>query len=684
MILKTQTPEQAARFKFKRFIDDGFELQALHEYKSEGKSVFWQIRLKHPKTSEKIIRPIYWDSGKYQIGKPTIQGKHPLYKLPLLISSKPSDIVYITEGEKCTDKLVALGLIATTSGSAQSAKRADWSPLKGKQVIIWPDNDTHGQDYANKTSSILQALECQIQIIDIKQLKLPDKGDVVDWLAVNPNATANDIQQLPTKAPTPTKTEKKTKEKEERKSVATILVDMSLSACDLFQDDNKNAYAEKKSTHEVISIDSSSFKSWLRSNYYSQHQKCATDQGIREAIGTLIAKAQSIEPPIEVFRRVGISQGYYYLDLAQPGNSRAIEIKPTAWKIIDNPPCRFLRSDSMQALPDPDPTGSIDSLWGMLNIPEKSRVLVIAWLLECLRLDSPFPVLELIGEQGSAKSTTQKLLRDLIDPSGCNLRTAPKTVDDIYISAGLNHIVSYENLSRLTADMQDGFCTIATGGGYSKRRLYTDNEEIIIKFKRPIVINSISPVITAQDLIDRTVSVELPIINQRIEVKKIHEQFELEKPNIIGGLLNCFVAALKHLPTVVIEAKHQSRLVEFVKLGLSIEQSLNLEKDSFIRAYQSSRSEAITRTLDTSPAAAALIEYCNKADLEIIEMTTQQLFTKVSELKPMYTDAWPKSSRGFAETMRRYAPALRQMGINCQSLGKRGSNVWWRITIEKI
>ena len=96
-------------------------------------------------------------------------------------------------------------------------------------------------------------------------------------------------------------------------------------------------------------------------------------------------------------------------------------------------------------------------------------------------METPYVVLELVGEQGSAKSKTQDVLRDFIDPNQVNLRAKPKNRESLFISAENSHLISYENLSHLQPDLQDAFCTLATGGGVGDRTLYTNKEETIIK-----------------------------------------------------------------------------------------------------------------------------------------------------------------------------------------------------------
>jgi hypothetical protein len=309
-------------------------------------------------------------------------------------------------------------------------------------------------------------------------------------------------------------------------------------------------------------------------------------------------------------------------------------------------------------------------LWKLVNLPEEARLLVLAWLADCLRPETPFPVLELIGEQGSAKSTTQTVLRRLIDPNACDLRAAPKSAEDIFVGAGVNWLVSYENVSHLPSPMQDALCVLATGGGFAKRKFYSDADEAVIQTKRPIVLNSISAVITAQDLIDRSISIETPVIATRTETTAIWAEFDRHHARLIGAFLDVFAAALQRLPRVKLPTADRPRLIEFAHLGIAIAEATGKTGADFMRQFNQSRQESIARTIDASPVATALIDWFSDRGEQSAEMPVKALFSELDRFKPSQTDAWPRSAKGFGDAMRRAAPALRSMGIECKSLGR--------------
>lgn len=100
--------------------------------------------------------------------------------------------VIVCEGEKCVHALHDLGIVATTSpGGAGKAPLADWTPLAGRIVYLWPDNDPADKEGIRKGDAhmrdVLRELEKLAPPVDVRWIEptvfdLPDKGDVVEYL----------------------------------------------------------------------------------------------------------------------------------------------------------------------------------------------------------------------------------------------------------------------------------------------------------------------------------------------------------------------------------------------------------------------------------------------------------------------------------------------------------------------
>ena len=86
----------------------------------------------------------------------------------------------------------------------------------------------------------------------------------------------------------------------------------------------------------------------------------------------------------------------------------------------------------MRALPAPLANSSLEALRSFVNVGDEADYrLLVTWLLAALRPHGPYPVLVLHGEQGAAKSTTARVVRQLCDPNEAPLRAAPREVRDL-------------------------------------------------------------------------------------------------------------------------------------------------------------------------------------------------------------------------------------------------------------
>jgi putative DNA primase/helicase len=156
---------------------------------ADGVPLFYVRRREAVGSQRKKFLPLTY--GKLD-GKIGWQARHPLAPRPLYgldrLAAKPAAPVVVCEGEKAADAaqrlLPSYACVCWPAGTA-NAKAADWQPLDGRKVIIWPDNDAGGVKAATEIAGML-AGSVIISVDD-----QPAKGDAADletedgeeWLA---------------------------------------------------------------------------------------------------------------------------------------------------------------------------------------------------------------------------------------------------------------------------------------------------------------------------------------------------------------------------------------------------------------------------------------------------------------------------------------------------------------------
>lgn len=115
---------------------------------------------------KKTYRPYALNGSGYLAQN--IPDNRPLYNLDL-ITKHPDKPILVVEGEKSADfaqSVLKAYVVTTWPAGASSAHKADWSKLKGRDVILWPDNDTPGREAMKQISNILTPIASRIRQID--------------------------------------------------------------------------------------------------------------------------------------------------------------------------------------------------------------------------------------------------------------------------------------------------------------------------------------------------------------------------------------------------------------------------------------------------------------------------------------------------------------------------------------
>jgi hypothetical protein len=271
---------------------------------------------------------------------------------------------------------------------------------------------------------------------------------------------------------------------------AELLLALATAEVDYWHTPDNTAFASiRRDGHrEHWRIRSSTFRQWLARQFYECTKTAIGSQTLQDCLNALEGRACFDGEAHPTFLRIAGDDDGIYVDLGAE-DWRAIEIDADGWKVVDDPPVRFRRAKGMLSLSSPKRGGSVSDLRPFVNVTDDGWPILLAWLVAALRPSGPYPILKLLGEQGSAKTTTAEVLRKLIDPNAALLRRPPSTERDLMIAASNGWVAAFDNLSYLTLDLSDALCSLATGGGFATRTLYSDDDETILVAERPILLN---------------------------------------------------------------------------------------------------------------------------------------------------------------------------------------------------
>lgn len=482
---------------------------------------------------------------------------------------------------------------------------------------------------------------------------------------------------------------RQTRSEERESALCAVRQRAELQNLEFFRDDRRRAFATVPlNDHcETFEIRSRDGRLWVQQALFDvigRAPKAWVTQCLEEFETFAICRG----PMHQVHVRVAEQNGAIYIDLANP-QWQVVEITASGWRVLDYSPVKFKRPAGMGVLPCPKDGGQIRDVLGFLNIRPQSEILLLAWLTYALRDVRSYPIIVLSGVQGSGKSTTTRVLRDLIDPSVAALTTTPRSERDLAIAATNGHLVCMDNLSELPAQLSDALCRLSTGGAFRTRELYTNDSEILFTFCCPSVVNGIEEELAIRpDLLDRAILIHCEAISEdrRKDEETFWRDFDRVRPQLLGRVLDMISIGLGRLPGVKLSST--PRMADFTKWGVAIEQAMGFERGSFLAAYTTSIADANVASLDASPCAIGIYRllgeqrYFRGSTLQLLNTLRSFLeggSVKYPELAQLLRHPrFPKSSSQLAGEISRVEPNLKKLGISVQR-GRTHIGRWIRI-----
>ena len=395
---------------------------------------------------------------------------------------------------------------------------------------------------------------------------------------------------------------------EDKKGQIDILIDI-VEDIETYRTSMDETYVTIQIRENNVNVKSERFKKWIVSQFYNIESKIPTNDNIAKIILLLESRAMNEVNEVLVERRCATVDNCIYYDL-KDDSCNVVKVSRDGWEIIKDPPVIFARTKTMYRQVTPERNGNLDILDKWFRYKDENhlilqKVILVASLIPNIAR----PIQELHGEKGSSKTSTMKLVRDIIDPAIVPVVSIPKTIDDLAVYISKNYVPCFDNIDTISNQVSDLLCIAVTGGGHTKRKLYTDDEEQVMFFQRFIVLNGINVVATRPDLLDRCILLELERIppNERKEEKVLREEFEKDKPIILGAIFETLSKAMSIYDQV--ELNNLGRMADFTRWGYAIAEVLGIGGDKFLEAYLNNQNNANIEALESHPVGFAMYKF---------------------------------------------------------------------------
>lgn len=521
----------------------------------------------------------------------------------------------------------------------------------------------------------------------IQSWNTEERDRIIDWATKQPTTSPKSDGQAGTAI--------ETEGKKEKLKDSEVLINIAKGNHDLwYTPDN-----EKLATIHLdngagmnLRIKSDEYRERLASDFYYVKGKAPSKYHMDDAIDTLCGIARFEGEKHKTHIRVAGHEGNIYIDLGNEEWS-VVEVSADGWRIIQSPPVRFRRSAGLAALPVPAPDGSIGPLRDFVNVSNHDEFMfIVAYMLMTFHPDGEYPILILYGQQGSSKSTIAKVIRRICDPNVAPLRSNPRGEDDFCVMAMNNRLVVLDNLSFIPDWFSDALCRMATGGTSAKRKNYSDNEEVLISYSNPGIINGVVDVARRPDLLDRGLLIDLPVIENRISSSEFWTAFEDVASTVFGGLLNALVHALRNPCS---NRDDLPRMAEFAKFVMAAEPELRRQwncyapstehadeswaEGDFLAAYEQNIDKASAQAAEQVPWIPYLELLVDRQGGQL-EMSASQLLNALKNAADAANEStyrgtgWPQSAPAMGNALQRHIPVLNERGLTVERKRQNGGN----------
>lgn len=427
---------------------------------------------------------------------------------------------------------------------------------------------------------------------------------------------------------------------------------------------------------KIFKIGSKNFNVLIKKICYEKFSKLPPKDFTKEFSELLIFEIANKFTSAEktyIYTRIGRYESSIYYDL---GNEKGevIQINKDGYKLIVDTPFIFNKFSHQLSQIIPQTESNVNDIWKIfdyIRISERFKILFLVYLISCYIPDIPHPINVVFGTQGSSKTTANKLIQNLIDPSKLENLSLPSNTEKFIETIAPHWWISFDNISNISNTLSDELCKCVTGGSSSKRKLYTDDDKVIYTYCNCISLNGINCVVNRPDLMDRSLLFELIPLQptERKTMNEILNNWEKDKPYILGAIFKILSKTIKLYESGIM-LKELSRLADFQKWGYCIGEVIGNQGNKFCEELKENRQIQNIEIINSSDIATTLIKYLeerfnNYEESEEFEESSSDFYEKMKE-RTSNLRSFPLNPANFVKNLKRLFPPLKEIGIEME------------------
>lgn len=422
----------------------------------------------------------------------------------------------------------------------------------------------------------------------------------------------------------------------------------------------------------LVGLKSEAAKMFLRKTYSEAAGKLPNTNTLKELEELLNFEAYNNSKELKPKNRIAHrnKKKKVYLDI---GDGECAIVSAQGIKLERRNDTPFIRGHSFVRLPKPDfsePKAAL-KLYSLINVSNDDFPLCIAWLMAFFMRKGTFPILNLHGEFGSAKTTTLSILKSVIDPTEPLKHPMPVNEKDLVVATSPYFSVAFDNVSAIPKKTSDALCKLVDGSSFVTRKLYTDSDVATISSKSIIGINGIGNSVIRGDLLSRTLDIEPPYLDTKVSSEAIWDEFKRLHPKILGSLLLAVKHGLKNLYKKQSAPEGLDRLADFCVWTQAWE-TFFFKEGEVLNRLGENREYAQRAPLEAEVIGKYLLEFSK--DVERWEGTPTKLLKEMNSLaspEERLSKSWPKNASYMGRIVENLKPALRAEGVHIHRNGKQ-------------